>query len=83
LRRPPHAANFLQMGEFDGDLPRPALVRFLEALAAMLDVRDERVELIFRGGRLEAYRIDAGLHRPADLGRYDGLCDELLLRVRV
>lgn len=64
------------------DAPKPALARWLETLAAILELRDGRLELIFRGGRLEAWMVDGGLQRPIALGAYDGLADELLTRVR-
>ena len=60
--------------------PKPALVRFIEAIAAILQLRDGRLELVFRDGRLEAWSTDSGLHRPADLARFDGAGDELLAR---
>jgi hypothetical protein len=62
--------------------PKPTLARFLETVAAVLELRDGRLELIFRHGRLEAYLVDGGLQRPAALGAYDGLADDLLCRVR-
>jgi hypothetical protein len=62
--------------------PKPTLARWLELLASMLELRDGRLELIFRDGRLEAYLVDGGMQRPAALGRFDGLADELLQRVR-
>jgi hypothetical protein len=63
--------------------PKPTLVRFLETVAAVLELRDGRLELLFRGGRLEGYLVDGGLRRPADLGEFDGLADQLLERVRL
>jgi hypothetical protein len=62
--------------------PKPTLARFLETIAAVLELRDGRLELIFRQGRLEGFLLDGGLQRAAALGAYDGLADELLQRVR-
>jgi hypothetical protein len=62
------------------DFPKPALARFLEAVAAILELRDGRLELVFRHGRLEAWSTDSGMHGPAELQRFDGAGDELLAR---
>jgi hypothetical protein len=70
------------MSEIHGNLgTTPALQRFLEAIAAILDLRDGRLELVFRHGRLESWFTESGLHRPAELRAFDGAGDALLRRV--
>ena len=71
------------MDEFDRGPARPTLARFLEAIAAIIDVRDGRLELIFRGGHLEAWCVDGGLRMPPDLNRFDVEADQLLARTRL
>jgi len=56
----------------------PALQRFLEAVAAILDLKDGRLELVFRHGRLEAWATESGMHRAAELRAFDGAGDRLL-----
>jgi hypothetical protein len=74
-----HATIPLEMSEFDRSAPPPTLQRFIEAIAAILDLRDGRLELIFRRGRLEAWST-SGMHRPAELQAFDGAGDRLLER---
>jgi hypothetical protein len=60
--------------------PKPTIARLLEAIAAIVELRDGRLELVFRHGRLEAWSTDSGMHRPAELQRFDGVGDDLLTR---
>jgi hypothetical protein len=68
------------MSEFDRSAPSPTLQRFIEAVAAIMNVRDGRIELVFRRGRLEAWSTASGVHGPAELRAFDGAGDELLKR---
>jgi hypothetical protein len=65
------------------DQPRPTLVRLLEAVAAIIDVEDGRLELIFRHGRLEAWCVDGGLRMPPDLAAHDAAAEQLVARTRL
>jgi len=81
LHRPPLATESLLMDGFE--TPKPTLARFLEAIAAILDLEDGRLELIFRHGRLEAWDLDGGVRPPAELGRFNDGADRLLARTSV
>jgi hypothetical protein len=73
------------MEGFDPELPppKPTLARFLEAIAAIVDVRDGRLELIFRDGRLQAWTVNGGLRVASDLATYDDEADQLVARTRL
>lgn len=70
------------MAAFDQASPKPAVARLLELVAAILELRDGRLELLVAGGRLVAWHVDGGVRGPGNLSAYDQLADELLARPR-
>jgi hypothetical protein len=50
------------------ETPKPSLARVLELVAAILDLQDGRLDLVYRPGRLEAWLVDGGLRQPPELG---------------
>jgi hypothetical protein len=59
-------------------VPRPTLARLLELVAAILDLEDGRLKLVYRHGRLEAWLVDGGVRTPAELASFDGPGDRLV-----